>query len=424
MKRVGKGLILSVIVTGLVFSGFALSLSDVRTLVPVAMAAETTEYIIPFYGDLTGPYSELFKQIVPTHKLMFDWWNENIGKKIGVKLTEKVYDTRYDAAETASIHSRVAPTIKPIAIITGGGPMIVPIVEKLAEQKIVAMHWTAGYTFLHRPGGWAFCPLRGYASQWAGFVEWVTANWKEQRKPRIISAVFEGVAGKDIASTVLDPWMQKNPKIEFVFGETMWHDPKPVDLSGHVRKLMKEKPDYILLGPTSISASAFYSAMRELGYLEKTKVMNPCYLGIDTLAKMLGKDTIEGQYEANPIDFTPGIQAHKIYMENIDNYLKGNPWGGVTAQSMFNVVSLSRAIEKAVKNVGPTKLTGQAVYDVLNKGEFKAEEMYGLTGDIKFTPDDRLAGVQTVSIYQMKNGKSEKVGSAKMPFMKMPYMKD
>ena len=60
--------------------------------------------------------------------------------------------------------------------------------------------------------------------------------------------------------------------------------------------------------------------------------------------------------------------------------------------------------------MGPDNLQGQALYDVLNKGEFKADELYGLTGDVKFNPKYRLAGITTVYIYQMKDGKPQLVG--------------
>lgn len=381
-----------------------------------------TEYIIPNYADVTGPYSELWRIIGPSQALVFDWWNENVGKEIGVKLVNKVYDTRYDAAETASIHARSVTADRPIAILTGGGPMILPIVEKIAEQKIVAIHGTCGYGFLHRQGGWAFCPMRDYATLAISAIEWYCEEyWDKPTKPRIVVGIFEGVAGKDIAGPLLE-WQKTYPHATFFpVGDIAWHPPTPVDLSGHVRMIMEQgKPDFISFSGTAVSTAAYYSAMKELGYLHTVPTLIPPYLGLSVLGHMLGADMVEGDFEYNGVNYSTGTEAHRIFTQNIDRYARGIPWGSAASQYSLQVYLLTRAVERAVEKVGPENLTGQVLYDILDRGEFKAAEMYGLTGDIKFNPDDRLAGVSTVYIYQQKGGKIELVGTRGLPELSLP----
>ncbi len=413
---------------GLVKVGIVLLVAVAVAILPCACkpAAPKTlaEYNVANYSDLTGVYAELSKMTIPAQKVAFDYWNENVGKKLGVKLVHKIYDSRYDAAEVSSIHARIVPMDKPIAILTQGGPSVLPIVEKLPEQKIVAIHGTAGYGFLHRQAGWVFCPLRGYTHHIAAAADWFAKEWKEPRKLRFCVTIFEGVTAKDISEPA-DPYVKSNPKIEMPFGGTINHDGKAVDLTGFVRKVMEEgKPDVIFLAPTGISATAFYSAMKELGYLHKVPIINPCYQGLGVMEKMVGAAMIEGDYEANTVNMMPETEGYKIFSENIAKYAPGSPWGGSPAQYTLQVYLLGRAVERAVEKVGAANVTGQALYDVLNQGDFQAKEFYGLGGDAKFTPDDRLAGFSAVYMYRMKNGKVELAG--KQPIsaaVKMPYMK-
>jgi branched-chain amino acid transport system substrate-binding protein len=382
------------------------------------------EYIIPNYADITGPFSEMFRIILPAQNLVYGWWNENEGKKIGVKLVNKVYDTRYDAAETASIHARAVVSDKPIAILTGGAAMVLPIMGKLSEQKIPVIHSTSGVSFFHQPGGWVFTPLRDYATLSTASIEWFCESyWKKPAKPRIVTSVLDAFAGKDLAPSIL-AWQKTYPKAEFVFGDILWHPTTPVELLGLARKIMEEgKPDYIFFTGTAVSTVAFYSAMRELGYLHKAPILNPPFLGLSVLATMMDADMVDGDFEYNGLDYSSGTEAHKIFVENIDKYGPGTPWGGAVTQYSFPVYMLTRAVERAVEKVGAANLTGQALYDELNEGEFKAAELYGLTGDIKFNPDDRLAGVDTVYTYQMKGGKVELLGKHGVSVISLPLKK-
>jgi branched-chain amino acid transport system substrate-binding protein len=409
MERVLRGAVIVFFVSLFMIPGSASSQA------PTKASTTIYSYTIPEYDDVTGPYSELSKFVLPTFQIVYDWWNENVGKKIGVKLVRKIYDTRYDAAETASIHARVVPTDKPIAIITTGGPMIVPIIEKIQEQKIVAINAVPGYSFLHRPAGWAFCPLRAYAQLHAAYVVWMVKEWKEPRKPRIIYDVFEGIAGKDMAATA-SPWFRANPNIEYLFGEAMFHPASPVDLSVHVRKVMEKKPDFILCVPTSVSATAYYSALRELGYLHKVTLVQPPYQGLDILAGMMGDEMVEGDREVNSANFAPGTKAEEIFNANIGKLSTISKWGGSTSQYQICVWILARAVERAAKKVGPGNITSQAIYDVLNEGRFSREELMGLA-EIKFTPKDRIMGVTTTNIYERIKGKTVRVGEVETPYI-------
>ncbi len=65
-------------------------------------ATAQVEYQIPALADFSGPYADLTKHLI-ARDAVIKWWNDNDGKKIGVKLTVKEYDTRYDGTIVASM---------------------------------------------------------------------------------------------------------------------------------------------------------------------------------------------------------------------------------------------------------------------------------------------------------------------------------
>ena len=64
----------------------------------VPASAQTT-YNVASMADFTGPYADVMKDLIGTRKPVIDWWNAEVGQKIGVKLGIKDYDHRYDAAQ-------------------------------------------------------------------------------------------------------------------------------------------------------------------------------------------------------------------------------------------------------------------------------------------------------------------------------------
>ena len=116
--------------------------------VGVPLAAE---YNITGSMDFTGPYAVVMKPIDDAAKVFVEWWNEEVGSKIGVKLNRKTYDTRYDPAITASVWPGIVSGDKPLAHFGLGGPDVAALMKRLPEDKIPLFLGTATYGYVWLP---------------------------------------------------------------------------------------------------------------------------------------------------------------------------------------------------------------------------------------------------------------------------------
>jgi branched-chain amino acid transport system substrate-binding protein len=66
-------------------------------------ASAQTTYNIASLADFTGPYADIMKDLVGARRATIDWWNDEVGKGLGIRIGIKDYDCRYDAAQTASL---------------------------------------------------------------------------------------------------------------------------------------------------------------------------------------------------------------------------------------------------------------------------------------------------------------------------------
>ena len=79
-----------------------------------------TNYNVASLADFTGPYADVMKNLVGGRWAVVAWWNEEVGKGLGVKINMKDFDHRYDAAQVASLWPGIKSELKPIAVLGVG----------------------------------------------------------------------------------------------------------------------------------------------------------------------------------------------------------------------------------------------------------------------------------------------------------------
>src|ERR1700716_1981849 len=67
-----------------------------------AIAAPVT-YNIAGLADFSGPFADIMKPVIAARDAIIKWWSAEVGAGLGVALHAKNYDTRYDAAQSASL---------------------------------------------------------------------------------------------------------------------------------------------------------------------------------------------------------------------------------------------------------------------------------------------------------------------------------
>lgn len=83
-----------------------------------------TNYNVASLADFTGPYADVMKNLVGGRwAKVVAWWNEEVGKGLGVKINMKDFDHRYDAAQVASLWPGIKSELKPTRCWAWADPM-------------------------------------------------------------------------------------------------------------------------------------------------------------------------------------------------------------------------------------------------------------------------------------------------------------
>jgi branched-chain amino acid transport system substrate-binding protein len=367
------------------------------------------EYNVSSTLDFTGPFAVVMKASDQAAQAYFAWWNEEVGKKLGVKVNRVVKDSRYDPAVVASLWPGVLSSLKPIAHMGMGGPDVAALMRRLPKDKVPMTMSTGTYGFIWLPNQWVFQTRPTYVQEAAGFLNWAHENLIKDRPIKVatistkVSPAFtDGVDG-------IKAFCEATPWLEFVGVE--WVKMKPTSLVSEMRRLAKKKPDFIWLMTAPFHSVGAIKAEKQLGI--HIPLILTSHNGIQMSARA-SKDInlLEGHYDVVAVD--PGLKKDIPAAEIYDIYTKKlgfkNEWGVMTSQSALQSMLTLRAIERAINKVGKDNLTGEAVYEALLDGPFTEESLLGLTHTQSYT---KAAPFSTedikVKVTTVKDGKQVSV---------------
>ncbi|MDY7038653.1 MAG: ABC transporter substrate-binding protein, partial [Thermodesulfobacteriota bacterium] len=106
------------------------------------------DYNVTQSMDFTGPYAVIMKSVDVAAKVIYSWWNDNVGSKLGIKLIHKPYETRYDPSVVASLWPGILSGDKPIAHAGLGGPDLAALMKRLPKDKVPMMMSTGAAGFM------------------------------------------------------------------------------------------------------------------------------------------------------------------------------------------------------------------------------------------------------------------------------------
>lgn len=376
-----------------------------------------TQYNVSVSLDYSGPFAAVMDSWYGGQQSVFDWWNETRGKNLGVKLNLKTYDMRYDASQIARTWPQILADDQPIVFLGMGSPDLVSLMKRLPTDKVPMVMSAAMIGPLWTANGWHFSFRPTYSQEFAGMFSYLQGRLPEKRALRIGTVSTQGIAGYVDQVNGVVKLAQTMPD-RFVIANSQWVDNTPINVTSQIREMLTNKPDVILVGTNTAQVVATIKALKELG--SKVPVVTSSHNGLTEVAKAMPLSDLEGYYSvfAFAPSMDPSVTATQIFEKY--NKTKGT-WGLVAAQTATQALLATAAIERAIATVGPTKLTGQAVYDALEGPAFGPEHFQGLVKSVQFTkeapfPTTNLA-VKAVTV---KDGKLVPVSADWMPVPDFP----
>lgn len=386
--------------------GFALGLAVIAGAAPHAAAADAPAktYNIAAMADFSGPFAEAMKPYIAGRDAAFEWWNAEVGGKLGIKLAVKTYDMRYDAAQVATLWPGAKSELDPIAILGVGGPDVAALKERLPNDKVPMLLASGATGFGWQPNQWFFYTRPTYSHETVALLDWLHAKNGGTRPLRVAMVITEASPSFVDLWRGIEAWGKATGKIEIV--EVVRTEPQPTDLTAQMRIVVNKKVDVIGGASTMAMVVATKRGLQAMG--SKIPLVLSSHNSLLYAGRVLGgMDQVEGDYEvyAMALSATSG-PAYDFYVKLQKEYRLQAPWSPLVAQGLTHAVFAGRAVEAAAAKVGAGKITGQAVHDALLSTPIRGKDTFGLTSDLVYDTSAPFpqAGM-TVNIGAVRGGK-------------------
>jgi len=343
------------------------------------------------------------------------WGSAASGEKVTIKYAtqtvEAIADDKGDwTAKLAPLSKGDAASMtitgdksdKPIVFLGMGTPDLVSLMKRLPGDKVPMIMGTAMVGPLWTANGWHFSFRPTYSQEFAGLFSYLQGRLPEKRALRIGTVSTQGIPGYVDQVNGVVKLAQTYPD-RFVVANSQWVDNTPINVTSQVRELLAAKPDLILVGTNTAQVVATVKAIKELG--AKVPVVTSSHNGLTEVAKAVPLADLEGSYSV--FAFAPSMDPSVTAAQTFEKYNKTKcTWGLTAAQTAAQALLATAAIERAIATVGPTKLTGQAVYDALEGPAFGPEHFQGLLKSVAFTKEAPFPTANlSVKAVTVKDGK-------------------
>lgn len=354
----------------------------------LAPAAAQTVYQVPALSDYSGPFAAIMPMVGPGREGVVNWWNAEVGAKLGVKLDMKAYDTRYDTAQTASLWPGVLAT-KPLIGLSLGGPDVSALQQRLPTDKVPMILGSAATGFSWRPNQWVMATRPTFVHEFSGFIEWFQKTKAGGTRP-VKVAMFTTEASPTFADLGkgINAYAKANPAMINLV-EMVYVEPQPADVTLQLRRVLNAGAELILV-PTNIQqAVAVKRAMQALG--KNVPIAYSIHNSPAMLQRLLGSiSAMEGDYEVHSgvIATDEDTEVKRFYDMLVAKYGMKAPWHSLTTVGMSQALVMVRVVEEAARKHGGDKLTGELLYKTLIDTNFSGKDFFGYTGgDIDYSVD-------------------------------------
>ncbi len=383
----------------------AASAIAVAAAMPMQAQAET-EYNLALLSDFSGPYADIMPVLAASRETVFEWWNSTIGKELDVKLNYKNYETRYDAAQVASLWPGIKSELNPIAIAGLGGPDVAALSERLPEDKIPMFMATAAYGYAWQPDAWIFNPRPTYSHESAGFLAWMREQRGGDEPLKVAILASEASPAYVDMAKGLELYAEEHPD-ELDLVEIIYTEVQPTDLTAQMRRVARAGAEALIVQTNTSIVVAAKRGLQANG--ADIPIMMSSHNGLPASGGALGGlEQLEGDYEAYgmAIAAEEDTPPRQFYQTLVDEYGLEAPWNVVTAMGISQGLYTVTVIEHAIEENGAEGLTGEMVREALFAKPITTEQTHGFLPTLTFTPEAPfpLKGLK-VNVGTVKDGK-------------------
>jgi len=350
-------------------------------------ASGNTTYNQAWLVDFSGPYADVYDELQAAREATNDWWNDQVGSDIGVQLSGKTYDHRYDPAQVATLWPGILSEIDPIMALGVGGPDVAALQQRLPSDQVPLLMNTAGYGYAWEPDQWVFNPRATYAHEAAGFVAWFKEDRGVDGPVKIAFVTSEASPAYVDIVDGMEAFAEANPQLAEVVA-VEYADVQPADLTSQVSRIVRADADVIIIQTNTTQAVVTMQALES--HNSDIPIMLSSHNSLQATAEAAGGlEKLEGDYESFGfvVPAEEEGEAYEFYRMLTEDYGLDADWTVPTVQGIAHQLYANRAVEQAVDMVGAEKLTGQAVYDALLEGQLSADDLFGYLPDLDWTPE-------------------------------------
>jgi ABC-type branched-subunit amino acid transport system substrate-binding protein len=362
-------------------------------------------------GDFSGPYVRVSKWTSAGIMDYFRWLNEEKGGINGIRVETVWADHGSNVERALAQYERLKAG--GMYIMWGNHTSVaVALKDKLIRDGIVSYEEGGDESLLFPPGN-TFMQGPFYPEAFGAVLQWIKANWKEKRAPRIGYLTTDNPMGR--AHIALGTPYAK--KLGFEFVGTEFCTFTPMDVTPQVMKLRNAGADYIYGNVNNNTVGPIMKTLRTLGLQDKMYMISTYWNIPEAVLEVNPPEVLEGQimpYPVPTLDETaiPGIKnasefSNKYRATKLESsYMWG--WG--------NAEHMHEAIRLALEAVGYEKLNGKNIRD-FGFAKMKNFKGSGVFGEVTFSDVERR-GAQAVRILQCRNGKYVRVSD----WIKVPHL--
>jgi len=355
-----------------------------------AASAEKGPIHFVMLTDLTGP---AHAQVSPQGWAAEDYikWVNNNGGINGHPLTIEIVDTKYQLPLIRTAYARnknKKHMTMSFDAISGG----IEAMRGLFPKDKIPVQMLTGHGPAVYPASWVFASIPPYDDTLCTYADWIKANWKENRKPRLALLLGDYASGR---SPQAAKWYVEKLGIEIV--STEYVPLMPTDTSDLLIRMRNKKPDFVFdtLMPDQckvILRDRFKLGIKipQVNFVFNSSLIKKT-VPLKAYAGYMGFQHASSWWETD----VPGVKlSYELYKK------RGSIPTATYVAAVGGHMVWVEAVKNALDKVGYEKLDGPAIYD--GYMQIKNFTAMGIFKEISYDPDD-LRGAKWLKITKFNN---------------------